>query len=50
MKVRVDTHERDGRLLDSDTPQAALATRVHDGVASEAQAAADKVIRDNRGG
>ncbi|MBN3851778.1 HlyD family efflux transporter periplasmic adaptor subunit [Paraburkholderia sp. Ac-20340] len=49
MKVRVDTHERDGHLLDSDTPLAALATRVHDGVASEAQAAAEKVIRENRG-
>ena len=50
MRVRVDTHERDGHLLDSDTPLAALATRVHDGIASEAQAAAEKVIRDNRGG
>ncbi|NIE62566.1 efflux RND transporter periplasmic adaptor subunit [Burkholderia sp. Ax-1719] len=50
MRVRVDTHERNGHLLDSDTPLAALATRVHDGVASEAQAAAEKVIRDNRGG
>ncbi|WP_321816398.1 MULTISPECIES: efflux RND transporter periplasmic adaptor subunit [unclassified Paraburkholderia] len=49
MKVRVDTHERDGHLLDSDTPLAALATRVHDGVASEAQAAAENVIRENRG-
>ncbi|CAM2144245.1 HlyD family efflux transporter periplasmic adaptor subunit [Paraburkholderia tropica] len=50
MRVRVDTHERDGHLLDSETPLAALATRVHDGMASEAQAAAEKVIRDNRGG
>jgi membrane fusion protein, multidrug efflux system len=50
MRVRVDTHERDGHLLDSDTPLAALATRVHDGMASEAQAAAEKVIRENRGG
>jgi membrane fusion protein, multidrug efflux system len=50
MRVRVDTHQRDGHLLDSDTPLAALATRVHDGMASEAQAAAEKVIRENRGG
>lgn len=50
MRVRVDTHERDGHLLDSETPLAALATRVHDGMAGEAQAAAEKVIRENRGG
>jgi membrane fusion protein (multidrug efflux system) len=50
MRVRVDTHERDGHLLDSETPLAALATRVHDGIANEAQAAAEKVIRENRGG
>jgi membrane fusion protein (multidrug efflux system) len=50
MRVSVDMHERDGHLLDADVPRAALATRVFDGVASEAQAAAEKVIRDSGGG
>ncbi|WP_322048838.1 HlyD family efflux transporter periplasmic adaptor subunit [Paraburkholderia sp. J67] len=50
MRVTVDTRERDGRLLDADSAIAAMGTRVHDGVAGEAQAAAEKVIRDNRGG
>ncbi|QYD69264.1 efflux RND transporter periplasmic adaptor subunit [Paraburkholderia edwinii] len=50
MRVSVDTHAREGHVLDAGAPLAPLATRVHDGVAGEAQAEADKVIRDNRGG
>jgi membrane fusion protein (multidrug efflux system) len=50
MRVSVDTHERDGRLLDGDTPVAKLGTRVDDHIASEADAAAEQVIQDNSGG
>ncbi|MGU7779242.1 HlyD family secretion protein [Burkholderia sp. PU8-34] len=52
MRVTVDTHERGGHVLDSDSPGKARAesTRVHDGVASEAEAAAQTVIRENKGG
>ncbi|WP_083237501.1 MULTISPECIES: efflux RND transporter periplasmic adaptor subunit [Burkholderia] len=49
MQVTVDTRERGGHLLDSDAPLPALGTRVHDSYASEADAAADAVIRENSG-
>ncbi len=50
MRVSVDTHERGGHALDGEPPTPVQRTRVHDGVASEAEAAAAAVIRDNQGG
>lgn len=50
MRVAVDTHERGGHALDGEPPTLVQSTRVHDGVASEAEAAAAAVIRENQGG
>ncbi|EML1602028.1 efflux RND transporter periplasmic adaptor subunit [Burkholderia cenocepacia] len=52
MRATVDTHDRGGHVLDSESPRTvpAESTRVHDGVASEAEAAAAAVIRENQGG
>ncbi|AIO35634.1 efflux RND transporter periplasmic adaptor subunit [Burkholderia pseudomultivorans] len=50
MRVTVDTHGRNGHALDSEPPTPAVATRVHDGVASEADAAVAAIVRDNQGG
>ncbi|CAN0628477.1 multidrug efflux pump membrane fusion protein EmrA [Burkholderia multivorans] len=50
MRVTVDTHERGGHVLDNAPPAPAERTRVHDGVASEADAAAAALIRDSLGG
>ncbi|MDS0792476.1 hemolysin secretion protein D, partial [Burkholderia pseudomultivorans] len=50
MRGTVDTHERNGEALDSEPPTPAVATRVHDGVASEADAAVAAIVRDNQGG
>ncbi len=50
MRATVDTHDRNGHALDSEPPTPAVSTRVHDGVASEADAAAAVVIRENAGG
>ncbi|RQS66853.1 HlyD family efflux transporter periplasmic adaptor subunit [Burkholderia sp. Bp8963] len=50
MRVTVDTHDRAGHALDSEPPTPAVGTRVHDGVASEADAAAAAVVRENQGG
>ncbi|KWI48422.1 efflux RND transporter periplasmic adaptor subunit [Burkholderia pseudomultivorans] len=50
MRVTVDTHDRNGHALDSEPPTPAVATRVHDGVASEADAAVAAIVRDNQGG
>ncbi|KWO36483.1 hemolysin secretion protein D [Burkholderia sp. MSMB1459WGS] len=50
MRATVDTHDRNGHALDSEPPTPAVSTRVHDGVASEAEAAAAAIIRENRGG
>ncbi|RQR65148.1 HlyD family efflux transporter periplasmic adaptor subunit [Burkholderia sp. Bp9126] len=50
MRVAVDTHARGGHALDGEPPTPAESTRVHDGVASDAEAAAAAVIRDNQGG
>ncbi|KWD82769.1 efflux RND transporter periplasmic adaptor subunit [Burkholderia ubonensis] len=52
MRATVDTHDRGGHVLDSESPGTvpAESTRVHDGVASEAEAAAAAVIRENQGG
>ncbi|KVR76958.1 efflux RND transporter periplasmic adaptor subunit [Burkholderia ubonensis] len=50
MRASVDTHERGGHALDGEPPTPADSTRVHDGVASEAEAAAAAVIRENQGG
>ncbi|AOI76520.1 MULTISPECIES: HlyD family secretion protein [Burkholderia] len=50
MRVTVDTHDRNGHALDSEPPTPAVSTRVHDGVASEAEVAAAAIIRENRGG
>ncbi|KVD06500.1 efflux RND transporter periplasmic adaptor subunit [Burkholderia ubonensis] len=50
MRASVDTHERGGHALDGEPPTPADRTRVHDGVASEAEAAAAAVIRENQGG
>ena len=49
MRATVDTHDRNGHALDSEPPTPAVSTRVHDGVASDASAAA-AIIRDNQGG
>ncbi|WP_175998937.1 efflux RND transporter periplasmic adaptor subunit [Burkholderia stabilis] len=50
MRATVDTHDRNGHALDSEPPTPAVSTRVHDGVASEAEAAAAAIIRENQGG
>ncbi|UQO37960.1 efflux RND transporter periplasmic adaptor subunit [Burkholderia cepacia] len=50
MRATVDTHDRNGHALDSEPPTPAVSTRVHDGVASDAEAAAAAIIRENRGG
>ncbi|WP_423393756.1 HlyD family efflux transporter periplasmic adaptor subunit [Burkholderia sp. LMG 21824] len=50
MRATVDTHDRNGHALDSEPPTPAVSTRVHDGVASEADAAAAAIIRENAGG
>ncbi|MXN77089.1 HlyD family efflux transporter periplasmic adaptor subunit [Burkholderia sp. 4701] len=50
MRVAVDTHERGGHGLDGEPPTPVQSTRVHDAVASEAEAAAAAVIRENQGG
>ncbi|MGU7773454.1 HlyD family secretion protein [Burkholderia sp. MR1-5-21] len=51
MRVTVDTHDRGGHVLDSEapTPAPAQSTHVHDGIASDADAAAAAVIRENQG-
>ncbi|VWC63596.1 hemolysin secretion protein D [Burkholderia lata] len=50
MRATVDTHDRNGHALDSEPPTPAVSTRVHDGVASEAESAAAAIIRENAGG
>lgn len=50
MRATVDTHDRNGHALDSEPPTPAVSTRVHDGVASDAESAAAAIIRDNQGG
>ncbi|MDN7444151.1 efflux RND transporter periplasmic adaptor subunit [Burkholderia cepacia] len=50
MRATVDTHDRNGHALDSEPPTPAVSTRVHDGVASDAEAAAVAIIRENQGG
>ncbi|WP_175854185.1 efflux RND transporter periplasmic adaptor subunit [Burkholderia cepacia] len=50
MRATVDTHDRNGHALDSELPTPAVSTRVHDGVASDAEAAAAAIIRENQGG
>ncbi|NHV31599.1 efflux RND transporter periplasmic adaptor subunit [Burkholderia sp. D-99] len=50
MRATVDTRDRNGHALDSEPPTPAVSTRVHDGVASEAEAAAAAIIRENAGG
>ncbi|NHB11448.1 HlyD family efflux transporter periplasmic adaptor subunit [Burkholderia cepacia] len=50
MRATVDTHDRNGHALDSGPPTPAVSTRVHDGVASDAEAAAAAIIRENQGG
>ncbi|MGY6241310.1 HlyD family efflux transporter periplasmic adaptor subunit [Burkholderia ambifaria] len=50
MRATVDTRNRDGHALDSEPPTPAVSTRMHDGVASDAQAAAAAIIRENQGG
>ncbi|MGS0894609.1 HlyD family secretion protein [Burkholderia stagnalis] len=50
MRVTVDTHDRHGHALDSEPPTPAVSTRVHDGIAGEADAAAAAIVRENRGG
>ncbi|KUY52042.1 HlyD family secretion protein [Burkholderia sp. RF2-non_BP3] len=50
MRATVDTRNRDGHTLDSEPPTPAVSTRVHDGVASDAEAAAAAIIRENQGG
>jgi len=50
MRATVDTRNRDGHALDSEPPTPAISTRMHDGVASDAQAAAAAIIRENQGG
>ena len=37
MRATVDTHDRNGHALDSEPPTPAVSTRVHDGVASDAE-------------
>lgn len=50
MWATVDTRNRDGHALDSEPPTPAVSTRVHDGVASDAEAAAAAIVRENQGG
>ncbi|MDN7674433.1 hemolysin secretion protein D, partial [Burkholderia oklahomensis] len=50
MRATVETKARGGHLLDGEAPLPGLRTRVHDGDAEEADAAADAVIRANDGG
>ncbi|WP_034177539.1 HlyD family efflux transporter periplasmic adaptor subunit, partial [Burkholderia ambifaria] len=50
MRATVDTRNRDGHALDSEPPTPAVSTRMHDGVGSDAQAAAAAIIRENQGG
>ncbi|KVM46614.1 hemolysin secretion protein D [Burkholderia ubonensis] len=52
MRVTVDTHDRGAHVPDSEaqTQAPAQSTRVHDGVASDAEAAAAAVILENQGG
>ncbi|RQR85514.1 HlyD family efflux transporter periplasmic adaptor subunit [Burkholderia sp. Bp9012] len=50
MRATVDTRNRDGHALDSEPPTPAVSTRVHDGVASDAEAAAAAIVRENQGG
>ncbi|QTO21069.1 MULTISPECIES: HlyD family efflux transporter periplasmic adaptor subunit [Burkholderia] len=50
MRATVDTHDRNGHALDSEPPTPAVSTRVHDGVASDAEAAAASIVRENLGG
>ncbi|WP_423367876.1 efflux RND transporter periplasmic adaptor subunit [Burkholderia sp. LMG 32019] len=50
MRATVDTHDRNGHALDSEPPTPAVSTRVHDGVASEAESAVAAIIRENQGG
>ncbi|CAB3972543.1 hemolysin secretion protein D [Burkholderia aenigmatica] len=50
MRATVDTHDRNGHALDSEPPTPAVSTRVHDGVASDAERAAAAIIRENQGG
>lgn len=50
MRATVDTRNRDGHALDSEPPTPAVSTRVHDGVARDADAAAAVIIRENQGG
>ncbi|KUY73977.1 efflux RND transporter periplasmic adaptor subunit [Burkholderia sp. RF4-BP95] len=50
MRATVDTRNRDGHALDSEPPTPAVSTRVHDGLASDAEAAAAAIIRENQGG
>ncbi|MCA8293836.1 efflux RND transporter periplasmic adaptor subunit [Burkholderia sp. AU30198] len=50
MRATVDTHDRNGHALDSEPPTPAVSTRVHDGVASDAERAAAANIRENQGG
>ncbi|AOJ35718.1 efflux RND transporter periplasmic adaptor subunit [Burkholderia metallica] len=50
MRATVDTHDRNGHALDSEPPTPAVSTRVHDGVASDAESAAAAIIRENQGG
>ncbi|RQU99215.1 HlyD family efflux transporter periplasmic adaptor subunit [Burkholderia cenocepacia] len=47
MRATVDTHDRNGHALDSEPPTPAVSTRVHDGVASDAEAAAASIVREN---
>ncbi|AOI60712.1 efflux RND transporter periplasmic adaptor subunit [Burkholderia diffusa] len=49
-RATVDTRNRDGHALDSEPPTPAVSTRMHDGVASDAEAAAAAIIRENQGG
>ncbi|RQS16694.1 efflux RND transporter periplasmic adaptor subunit [Burkholderia sp. Bp8998] len=50
MRATVDTRNRDGHALDSEPPTPAVSTRMHDGVASDAAAAAAAIVRENQGG
>ncbi|KVL56995.1 hemolysin secretion protein D [Burkholderia territorii] len=49
MRATVDTRNRDGHALDNEPPTPAVSTRMHDGVASDAEAAAAAIIRENQG-
>ncbi|RQR30322.1 HlyD family efflux transporter periplasmic adaptor subunit [Burkholderia sp. Bp9143] len=50
MRATVDTRNRDGHALDSEPPTPAVSTRMHDGVARDAEAAAAAIVRENQGG